>query len=124
MKTSTKVLSVFSFVWQPQVAQKVHFFLRIRFVVRSSRQSENYKNLVAKNEDITYTRMYQVAWAENENQRNNGKDVAGINSPIEAHPREISSAFSSKKLSAKQKNILDKLPDDGSSATFRRTIYQ
>ena len=37
----------------------------IIFVVRSSRQSENYKNLVAKNEDITYTKMYQQAQAEN-----------------------------------------------------------
>ena len=37
----------------------------IIFVVRSSRQSENYKNLVAKNEDITYTKMYREAREEN-----------------------------------------------------------
>ena len=37
----------------------------IIFVVRSSRQSENYKNLVAKNEDITYTKLYQEALEEN-----------------------------------------------------------
>ena len=92
----------------------------IIFVVRSSRQSENYKNLVAKNEDITYTRMYQEGQAENANRFSSSKDVAAINSPIEAHPREISSAFSSKELSTKQKNILDKLPDYGSSATFNK----
>ena len=38
----------------------------IIFVVRSSRQSENYQNLVAKNEDITYTRLYQEAQKDNE----------------------------------------------------------
>ena len=76
--------------------------------------------ILAKNEDVTYTRIYQEAQKDNANRHNNGKDVEAINSPIEAHPREISSAFSSKKLSAKQKNVLDKLPYYGSSASFKK----
>ena len=83
-------------------------------------QSENYKNLVAKNEDVTYTRMYQETQKENTNRHNNCKDVAVINSPIEAHPVDIASAFSQKGLSTKQKNVLDKLPKYGSSAMFKK----
>ena len=55
------------------------------FVVRSSRQSENYQNLVAKNEDITYTRLYQEAqetdWElEANKQYTDTKKIGALNS--------------------------------------------
>ena len=95
----------------------------IIFVVRSSRQSENYQNLVAKNEDITYTRMYQEAQAENANIRSNsnggGIISSGVNNPIEmTHPVDV--AFKVKKLDERQQRVLDELPSFGSSAVFNK----
>ena len=54
----------------------------IIFVVRSSRQSENYQNLVAKNEDITYTNLHRQALEENED-FNRVNPTAASTDPVE-----------------------------------------
>ena len=46
--------------------------------------------------------------------------MAAINSPIEAHPIDIASAFSQKGLSRKQQRVLNELPTVGSSAVFSK----
>ena len=63
----------------------------IVFVARSSRQSENYQNLVAKNEDITYTNLYNEAqeadWELEAGKHGTGGGTisSGTSNPIEAH---------------------------------------
>ena len=46
--------------------------------------------------------------------------MAVINSPIEAHPIDIASAFSQKGLSGKQQRVLEELPSFGSAAVFNK----